>query len=652
MKTKKLICVLITICIILMSLPLTVHAEEYDPRYRPPGCSEEYASTEFYKSLWASREIFSNVSIMERVAAIALSQQGYNNYSLSGTDIRKARSAGNLWTGRTLRNNSHDTGNTEYTRWAQTHIMGLSGDQIYYDLDWCAIFVSWCMFQAGYYSDTKYARYYYSYCADCRAERYAIDWTSSFNFDQNNVWYTPKAKKKLDDYARWNKYVHTNIDPFDIPYKQGGLVFFTWNGTGEFFDHIGIVIDYDPDTHVLQYISGNDDGVVIIHSFDLDEVGSYKDKNVIKHSERIIAYAEYSEINVMNKKELTADCLSFTRDRNDIYGISIHTNSDSDTVTLKENDRVIANNGDYGICINSGDIVIPPEFFLKFANGKYRFQIVLSDGVLDLELNITEKSGHETSNKSEPQHQESGVPVKQTIPEIKLVRVEPDVASWEKGSDKSLSFHIDSLSETVKLNIGGLNVKINDSEAVIDNSTLTLSSALLERIMKKGKNYMTMSFEDGSAAVVINVKDKPSKINITPVSATRYTDSGDNMVFKTMSSSSNVKITSLTTAAVKVLNLKNGLIDLDKRTISELTVYGENTLTLQFADGNGELKINIAKRPDPEEEDEETETQVFAQQSILEPAPEFPWGLLIIFVLVAGAIVLFIIIKLKSGKNK
>ena len=118
MKIKKLICILTAVCIIFLSLPLTAHAEGYDPKYRPPECSDEYASSEYYESLWASREIFADAPIMERVAAIALSQQGYANYSLFGVGEDRARAEENLWTGNTLRNNWDNTGNTEYTRWA------------------------------------------------------------------------------------------------------------------------------------------------------------------------------------------------------------------------------------------------------------------------------------------------------------------------------------------------------------------------------------------------------------------------------------------------------------------------------------------------------------------------------------------------------
>ncbi len=697
MKNKKILCTIMCICILLLSTPLKTNAEEYDPRYKPLGCSEEFASTEYYESLWASKEIFADIPIMERVAAIALSQQGYNNYSLIGTDISSARNSGNLWTGKTLRNNSEITGNTEYTRWAQSYIMGLSGLPLYYDIDWCAIFVSWCLYQAGYYTDTKYAKYYYSYCADPRIEQNSSDWETSFNLDQSKVWYTPKAQRKISAYAGWNNYVHKNVDALDIPYRQGGLLFFTWDGSGNFFDHIAIVIDYDPDTHIIQYISGNDDGVTLIRSLNLLETGPYKKKPVMQHSERIMAYAEYDEINLPEKKEITADSTYFTRDINDQFSISIHTNSSSDTVSLKLYGDVLANNGDYGLSVRAGDVIIPPEIFQKTGVGEHNIQVVLSDGVFNITLNITDNYTPEPSYEPEPSYipepsyepepsyvpepsyepepsyvpepsyepepsyipepskaEESSLPdTKTKVPEIKIIKAEPDICTWEKGSDKSLSFHTDSSSDTVKINVSGLNVSPDIGELTLDNGNVTLNSSLLEKVLKSGNNYISLTFDDGFSNVVVNVKEKPTKIMVTPVSSVWYIDSTDGLVFKSLSKSNNVKITSMTNSAVKVMDIKNGMIELDSKTLSGLLKEGENTLTLRFTDGTGEIRIKAEHKPISEPEQSEKETlsenlEDLTEQDTGISIPPFIFVITGTAVLITTAIILFIRKKFKK----
>ncbi len=271
----------------------------------PQGCSDEYKTTGYYKQLWHTRAETTNESLMERVVDIALSQEGYKNYATEGQSIRQLREKGWLWTGEQLRMNNIDTGNTEYTRWFYSYVMGLGGSSAFADSDWCSIFASWCMYHAGYRTDTNYRTFYYSYSADPRIESGQNNWITSFNFDQNDVWYTSLANQKLNAYSGWNTPVHKDISPYDIPYKPGGLIFFSWDGTGEYFNHVGIVVEYNDSNHTLVYISGNDDGMVMQRHMKFDVVERFKpDYARIQNANRIMAYAEYS-----NKTTLDPDHL-------------------------------------------------------------------------------------------------------------------------------------------------------------------------------------------------------------------------------------------------------------------------------------------------------------------------------------------------------
>lgn len=252
--------------------------------------SNEYRSCKYYRQLMSALKKNKDSSFMQRVLDIALSQEGYLAYALEDMSVGQVREEGNLWTGATARNGSNMTGNTEYTRWFYEYIFDSYNP--YIDCEWCSIFVSWCMYQAGYHSDEKSdPEFYYSYCADPRKE-FPDSIIQSFNLDQNKVWYTPTANIKLDDFKDINIPVHTDISPYDIPYKKGGLVFFSWDGTGWSFEHIGIVTDYDKDEHILTYIGGNDYSSVMINSIDFD-TDTFDVQPVVKNSERIMAYAEY-----------------------------------------------------------------------------------------------------------------------------------------------------------------------------------------------------------------------------------------------------------------------------------------------------------------------------------------------------------------------
>ncbi len=232
--------------------------------------SDEYKTSAFYDSLIKVIEQTQGQSSMEKTAEIALSQLGYKNYSTEGIDIEQAKRDGLLWTGIEKRMNRYDTGNTEYTRWAQRYVSDGSEASQYIDCDWCAIFTSWCMYQSGYYSEADLKKFYYSYCADPRNESEADTWIEAFNFEQENVWYTPLSNRKLEAYAGWNQYVHTDIDPYELPFRKGGLIFFSWDGSGKYFDHVAIVLNYDPQEHILRYINGNSDGEVLIREMDFD----------------------------------------------------------------------------------------------------------------------------------------------------------------------------------------------------------------------------------------------------------------------------------------------------------------------------------------------------------------------------------------------
>ena len=351
--------------------------------------SQEYKSSPFYTRLIAALESSEGKTTMEKAAAAAVSQEGYKNYSTEGIDIEQARLQGLLWTGAELRNNDNGTGNTEYTRWAQTYIMNSTGSGQYLDCDWCAIFASWCMFRAGYCNEERLRRYYYSYCADPRIEYDADAWIEAFDLDQKDVWYTPAAQGKLDAYS-WNNYVNTQIDPFDIPYKPGGLVFFTWNGSGRYFNHVAVVIDYDADTHVLTFSNGNSDGQVVTRQMDLDVTEEYRGNVMLQNSLRIMAYGEYDEIKPLDRKDITADVSEITWDRTAPSGIIIQTDSESKIASVSVDGEYFGSNTESNMVLLNGRLSIGKSEMKKLSIGEHSLLLTFDDGAIELPLTIME----------------------------------------------------------------------------------------------------------------------------------------------------------------------------------------------------------------------------------------------------------------------
>lgn len=385
MKIKRIICFLIVLTVLMTSvLSVSASTEAEDLRF-----SEEYKTSPYYEKLIKALDDTKDASAMDRTLAVALSQEGYANFATEGYDLDQARAEGKLWTGKELRMNDNLTGNTEYTRWAQSYVMSRFGDAQYADYDWCAIFVSWCLYQAGYYSEEQLKKYYYAYIVDPRIFYDADSWIESFNLDQRMVYYPPKAHHKLDAMP-WNTYYNVDIDPFDIPYKPGGLLFFSWDGTGQYYSHVAIVVDYDPDTHVLTYTNGNSDGLVITREIDLDVEESYRGKAFCKNCDRILAYADYNDITPPAQKEITSETNVIKWDKSESSGIKIKTNSESIMASVYLDNNYYGSIIESNMVFHEGLLSIGKSELSNMSTGAHKLRLVFDDGNLVLPLYITD----------------------------------------------------------------------------------------------------------------------------------------------------------------------------------------------------------------------------------------------------------------------
>lgn len=536
----------------------------------PQSCSDEFAASEFYRKLTAAKSEHSKDSLMQRTLAIAKSQDGYKNYSLDGISIERARQEGKLWTGRIQRDNNDETGNTEYTRWMQTYVVGSNSSSQYFSLDWCAIFVSWCMYQAGYYSEDKDRSYYYSYCADPRVENQYNYWIESFNFDQSRVWYTPIAQSKLNAYSKWNNFVNTNIDPYDIPYKPGGLIFFCWDGDGKYFDHVGIVVNFNAGTHTLTYISGNDDGQVRIRNYDFEDT-KYKEQPRIRNTNRIMAYAEYGEKDNTVPKTITAESTSFDCERNNNNGITIKTNSESKTVSIRKNNTIIADYKNRNITIGNGIIGIGDKIINSLDDGENILTLFLEDGQINITVNMTE-------------------------PKNKVISASPNYMEWDRSSPSGLVIQTNSDSDLIDIfrNNDRL-ATINTNGLDIHNGLIEISTDVLNDILVDGTNYLQILLLDGSVYVTIDVTNVNRKIFADNTSFTREKGSEYGIEIHTSSGSDNLSLimNGITTAKSddRSLYIRNGTVTISPSVLNSILNDGENNITLVLEDGLLDISV-------------------------------------------------------------
>ena len=285
--------------------------------------------------------------------------------------------------------NENLTGNTEYTRWAQRYVLDKEESEQYVDYDWCAIFTSWCLYQAGYYDEETLKRYFYCYVVDPRIFWSADEWIETFSLDQKKVYYAPNAHHKLDAMS-WNTYYNIDVDPLEMPYKPGGLVFFGWNGTGDYFSHVGIVVSYDQDTHVLTYTNGNSDGLVITRQIDLDVEESFRGQAYTKNANRIMAYADYDHYVAPEQKEISADTPLIKWDKSASAGLKIRTNSESIVGYVYEGEEYLGSIIESNMVLHEGLLQIGKSELVDLPVGLHKIRLVFDDGEITLTLKITD----------------------------------------------------------------------------------------------------------------------------------------------------------------------------------------------------------------------------------------------------------------------
>lgn len=208
--------ILVLLCLSLMGL--TIYSVE-------PNVSESYASGIFCKRL---KNVTPSGDFRTDIVNIAMSQIGYTEGN-SKTEISGC---------------TPGTGNyTEFGLWYNNRQDAPGG---YEKAAWCAMFVSWCAYQAGIPSDTVY---YHAYTV------YGVNW-----YLTRDLAYT---RQEVADGA---------YTP-----QPGDIVYFKSSRNGDKVNHVGIVVRYEDG--ILYAVEGNTNdtaysttgGMVCLKSYDISD---------------------------------------------------------------------------------------------------------------------------------------------------------------------------------------------------------------------------------------------------------------------------------------------------------------------------------------------------------------------------------------------
>ncbi len=276
-----------------------------------------------------------------------------------------------------------------------------------------------------------------------------------------------------------------------------------------------------------------------------------------------------------NDREITAEKTNFEWDRSNILGITVNTDSKSKKVTVLKDDKIISENFlDANILL--GNVTISKNILGKLDDGENKLQLVLDDGIIDINVNITD-------NK----HAQKDITAKNTYFE------------WDKSS--LLGISVDTNSNSKKIGL------YKNNELIAENDKLNLYILLgrvgispkILKTLDVGENLLTLKFDDGQLDIRVNVTDNKNAPKEITAKNTYFEWDKRSLLGISVDTNSNSKNIGLyknneLIAENDKLNLYIllGKVGISSKILKNLDV-GENSLTLKFDDGQLDITVNV-----------------------------------------------------------
>ena len=280
---------------------------------------------------------------------------------------------------------------------------------------------------------------------------------------------------------------------------------------------------------------------------------------------------------------LQADNTEFTWDRASDTGITIQTNSVSKTITVIKNgipysSSLISRN----IVIDYGTIYLSRDFLEELDNGENALVFMLKEGNLDITVNVTD-------SQTEMPVEENQITAKETVFE------------WDKSDLIGIAVNTNSGSKNVTIIKDGELFASNDDRGVyIVLGRVGITAKILKKL-DVGENHLTLTFDDGTIDITVNVTDKRHSSDTAEIMAdkTEFTwdrNSSDSISIHTNSKSDSISVRQsgkiFSTSDKKHISVNGGIVTMEPEFLSKLN-DGENELKLIFDDGNITVKINV-----------------------------------------------------------
>lgn len=294
---------------------------------------------------------------------------------------------------------------------------------------------------------------------------------------------------------------------------------------------------------------------------------------------------EDANISAIAENPVTADEVSFSWDRSDVFGITIETDSLSKEIALRKENKLLATSiTSRNLSVEDGLIYIDTAILGKLDDGENTLTLVLKEGTLEITVNITDESPEE---------------------EFALT-ADTTEFTWDRSNEFGISVQTNSQSRQIALRKENklFATSVINSNLAIEDGNIYIGSSILNKLTD-GENHLTLVLKEGTLDLTIHITDEyteeSSEDSFTlTVDATEFTwdrnDTSD-IIIQTNSQSKQIALRKddklfATSMIHSHLAIENGQITIGKTLLRKLN-DGENTLLLVLKEGTLEITVNV-----------------------------------------------------------
>lgn len=286
------------------------------------------------------------------------------------------------------------------------------------------------------------------------------------------------------------------------------------------------------------------------------------------------------------EKQIFAEQTDYIWDKSDLGGISVKTNSDSHSVTIMKDDKVLATADDSGVHMTSDGLEITADILRKLDAGENFLKFILDDGTVDVNVVVTDEE-NDTDEK--------------------VLLADETNFTWERDSDSGIVIQTNSKSDNFYVKNGRLNFSssIVNQNLSIENGQIYMGADFL-KTLDDGENSLVLVLKEGSLAVTVSVVpssgDSSHEAKEISADETYFTwDRSDYIGIAVKTNSQSKKVVAAKDGQQLFSNDDGGIyialgrVGITPKNLKKLD-DGENHLVLKFDDGELPVTINVTDK--------------------------------------------------------